>query len=165
VGSAAAPACARALPAASALLPKRGSRQPWHRQAPASQLPDLPPTPSPCSLLLASGGTDSAVTLYCRAAGRPDFELVTRLAGHENWVRGLAFTRVREAGGGVSLLLASASQDRYLRLWLVQQQGLEAQRRRDQQQAQDQGPGRPEALAQLITRYAPKPSFQAGSCR
>jgi WD40 repeat protein len=116
-------------------------------------------------VLLASGGTDSAIRLYCRAAGRPGFELVTRLAGHENWVRGLAFTRVREAGGGVSLLLASASQDRYLRVWLVQQQGREAQERRDQHAAQDQGAGGAEALAQLISRYAPKPSFQAGSCR
>lgn len=93
---------------------------------------------SPGWLLLATGGTDARVTLYVRApaaaaaatlganAGaqppqqqqqlpqQQGFQLACQLAGHENWVRSLAFAAVAggSAGAPPALLLASASQDR-----------------------------------------------------
>jgi hypothetical protein len=67
---------------------------------------------------MATGGTDSNVRLFVRPPGG-DFQLACQLKGHENWVKDLAFARVlepRKEGGMVeSLLLASASQDRWVR--------------------------------------------------
>jgi len=53
------------------------------------------------------------------------FDLQCQLRGHENWVKGVTFTRVQEPAvqqgqaGRVSLLLASAGQDRYGRIWCI----------------------------------------------
>ncbi|KAG1654228.1 hypothetical protein FOA52_004504, partial [Chlamydomonas sp. UWO 241] len=91
----------------------------------------------PTTLLLATGGTDKAVHLYVRAPGRDShFELACSLAGHENWVRSLAFchaTIVNSGGRGADsaaassqLLLASACQDRYARVWSIVAEGGEA---------------------------------------
>jgi WD40 repeat protein len=82
----------------------------------------LAPLPGdPQYIVLATGGTDSLIRLWLRAPGG-QFQLSCQLTGHENWVRGLAFAAVAEEGvgpgeqgdgaAGVSLLLASASQDR-----------------------------------------------------
>ncbi|KFM26617.1 Elongator complex protein 2 [Auxenochlorella protothecoides] len=80
------------------------------------------------SALLAVGGVDCSVSLYVRGPGG-DFLPGPRLKGHADWVRGLAWTH---APG--RLLLASASQDRYIR---------------------------PEAEA-LLTRFAPRPRLALG---
>lgn len=113
-------------------------------------LATLPEDPS--CVLLASGGTDSTVRLYVRdpdsssnynsmaaaadqhlqqqecagiSTAGPSFQLQCQLKGHENWVKGVAFQKVRELSaqpgqqGAVSLLLASAGQDRYGRIWCV----------------------------------------------
>lgn len=90
---------------------------------------------------MATGGTDSTVRLFVRgphdAASSsssdgvqqqqqqqgegqglqaPGFKLQCQLKGHENWIRGVAFTQVCETGSDgrehVSLLLATAAQDR-----------------------------------------------------
>ena len=58
------------------------------------------------SLMLALGGTDSAVRLFA-STGSNDFVLACVLRGHEDWIRGLDFSTQSE-----KLLLASASQDR-----------------------------------------------------
>lgn len=51
----------------------------------------LPGTPG--WLLLAAGGVDGAVRLYtCPPGGH--FQLACKLAGHQDWVRGLAFTQL-----------------------------------------------------------------------
>lgn len=65
-------------------------------------------------LLLASGGSDCQIHLWIRPPGPgARFSPTIKLAGHENWVRSLAFVRTRDvASGQPELLLASASQDR-----------------------------------------------------
>ena len=62
-------------------------------------------------IVLAVAGTIINVQIYVQTQG--GFELQATLAGHEGWVRSLDFlTRA-----GEDLLLASASQDKYVRLW------------------------------------------------
>lgn len=66
--------------------------------------------------VLAIGGTHYAVQLFSQEAGSRLFELQATLTGHEGWIRSLDFTR--ESGAADSdVLLASASQDKYIRLW------------------------------------------------
>jgi elongator complex protein 2 len=62
-------------------------------------------------IVLAVAGTTVGVQVYVRAQG--EFELQATLSGHEGWVRSLDFLSRR----GSDLLLASASQDKYVRLW------------------------------------------------
>ncbi|KAM0698704.1 hypothetical protein Q7P36_002171 [Cladosporium allicinum] len=62
-------------------------------------------------IVLAVAGTIINVQIYVQT--QSGFELQATLAGHEGWVRSLDFlTRA-----GEDLLLASASQDKYVRLW------------------------------------------------
>lgn len=110
---------------------------------------------NPGCVLMASGGTDSTIRLFVRdtstsssssssqaaapgsiqqtgapagavaSPGVPTFQLHCQLRGHENWVKGVAFTAVHEPAGPsgqpgeVSLLLATAGQDRYARIWCI----------------------------------------------
>jgi elongator complex protein 2 len=78
-------------------------------------------TPGP--LILAVAGTAAVVQLYVTDAaseGAADFTLRASLTGHEGWIRSLAFAQENDAPGS-DLLLASASQDKYIRLWRVRQ--------------------------------------------
>jgi elongator complex protein 2 len=62
-------------------------------------------------VVLAVAGTMISVQIYVQVQG--EFQLQATLSGHEGWVRSLDFlTRP-----GSDLLLASASQDKYVRLW------------------------------------------------
>lgn len=61
--------------------------------------------------VLAVAGTTAVVQIYVQAGDQ--FELQATLSGHEGWVRSLDFL----AESGNDLLLASASQDKYVRLW------------------------------------------------
>ncbi|XP_044261975.1 probable elongator complex protein 2 [Tribolium madens] len=61
------------------------------------------------SLILACGMDTSAIDLYIE---ENEFSHCHTLKGHEDWVRGLDFTT-----DGKDLLLASSSQDYYIRLW------------------------------------------------
>lgn len=95
----------------------------------------------PGCVLMATGGTDSTVRLWVlddssRSSGcggapleqqpLPPFKLQCQLRGHENWVKGVAFTCVHEPEGRLALLLASAGQDRYGRIWSVSTSAAEA---------------------------------------
>ncbi|KAM9385150.1 elongator complex protein 2 [Pholidichthys leucotaenia] len=60
--------------------------------------------------ILACGGDDSRVHLYVHADGQ--FQKAMSLQGHEDWVRGVAWTST-----GGELLLASCSQDSLIRVW------------------------------------------------
>ena len=72
-------------------------------------------------LLLAVAGTRGYVQIYVAERNKP-FCLQATLPGHEGWVRSL--TVVKETGDtGCDLLLASASQDKYIRLWRIHQGG------------------------------------------
>ena len=141
----------------------------------AVALTHLPMEPS--WLILATGGTDKLVRLYLRAPG-PDtqFVEVCRLPGHDNWVRSLAFCHARVGGGSaassadrreaapeVELLLASASQDRYGRIWRIRDEDVQAAAEAASEQLPGGGDGG--GLAAAIARYAPKPRFTAAGRR
>ena len=74
------------------------------------------------SLILAVGGTKTAIQIYVAqgAEDHLDFTLQATLAGHEGWIRSLAFVSAGQ-DADTDLLLASASQDKYIRLWRVRQ--------------------------------------------
>ncbi|KAI7214887.1 RNA polymerase II Elongator subunit [Hortaea werneckii] len=68
------------------------------------------------TVVLAVGGTASHVQLYSRTTYDEGFQLQATLTGHEGWIRTLDFARKNED----ELLLASGSQDKYIRLWRFQ---------------------------------------------
>lgn len=76
--------------------------------------------PQSKQVLLASSGDDETVSLWAeQSSGSGDasagkFERVHKLLGHEDWVRGLDFVY-----DGDDLLLASGSQDNFIRLWRI----------------------------------------------
>ncbi|KAI9040896.1 Elongator subunit ELP2 [Aspergillus affinis] len=69
-------------------------------------------------LVLAVAGTTNIIQLYTAENALVDFDmkLSAVLSGHEAWVRSLSFTHDKNSKVG-DLLLASASQDKYIRLW------------------------------------------------
>ncbi|KAJ6023279.1 uncharacterized protein N7446_013638 [Penicillium canescens] len=69
-------------------------------------------------LVLAVAGTTTKVQIYVSetSVDKPEFKRRATLAGHEAWVRALSFTQDKQSKEG-DILLASASQDRYIRLW------------------------------------------------
>ncbi|OLN84991.1 Elongator complex protein 2 [Colletotrichum chlorophyti] len=68
--------------------------------------------------VLAAAGTKTFVQIFVAAGGEEtlDFKLQATLSGHEGWIRSLDFTW-ETADANSDLLLASASQDKYVRLW------------------------------------------------
>ncbi|KAI4652535.1 uncharacterized protein J4E79_008841 [Alternaria viburni] len=66
------------------------------------------------STVLAVAGTRSTIQVFVSQEGQ--FQLSATLTGHEGWIRALAFTR-ETSDLDSDLLLASASQDKYVRLW------------------------------------------------
>ncbi|KAJ8113593.1 hypothetical protein OPT61_g4311 [Boeremia exigua] len=70
------------------------------------------------SMVLAVAGTRPAIQIF--VSKDTQFQLSATLSGHEGWIRSLDFTR--ETSDPTSdLLLASASQDKYIRLWRFHQ--------------------------------------------
>lgn len=67
------------------------------------------------AVLVAIGGTANKVHLAVVQGS--DFPIQASLEGHEGWVRSLAFRSSLGDDGDGDVLLASASQDRYIRLW------------------------------------------------
>ncbi|KAL3133219.1 hypothetical protein ABBQ38_007106 [Trebouxia sp. C0009 RCD-2024] len=121
-------------------------------------------------LLLAMGGVDCSIRL---ALAPPDgsFLAVCSLSGHADWVRSLAFTQPPDPPAATQqghLLLASASQDKYLRVWRIQPQSAPQPAPQSAPQSTHQEPPSTSApnstssngnLANDIARYAPKPQF------
>ena len=68
------------------------------------------------SFILAVGGTRSTIQIF--VSRDTQFQPAATLTGHEGWIRALDFTRETSRSDG-DLLLASASQDKYIRLWRV----------------------------------------------
>lgn len=84
------------------------------------------------SYVLAIGGTSSIICLYGSVdseanSGGLQVELKAKLPGHEDWIRSFDFVAENE-----TLLLASASQDRYIRLWRIDKRQV-----REQEQSVD----------------------------
>jgi elongator complex protein 2 len=74
-------------------------------------------------LILAVAGTTNSVQIFTAStddASGAEFTLQATLPGHENWIRSLDFIREKPEQGS-DLLLASASQDKYIRLWRIHQ--------------------------------------------
>ncbi|KAL6719593.1 Elongator subunit elp2 [Lecanora helva] len=65
--------------------------------------------------VLAIAGTTSIVQVFILTESE-NFTLQATLTGHEGWVRSLAFSKESYAPSS-DLVLASASQDKYIRLW------------------------------------------------
>jgi elongator complex protein 2 len=68
------------------------------------------------STALAVSGTRSTIQIF--VSHDTQFQLSATLTGHEGWIRALAFIREKSDQSG-DLLLASASQDKYIRLWRI----------------------------------------------
>ncbi|KAF6223434.1 hypothetical protein HO133_000277 [Letharia lupina] len=71
-------------------------------------------------LVLAAAGTKSIVQIYVASTDSQFFHQVT-LPGHEGWIRSLSITQESDVADS-DLLLASASQDKYIRLWRIIQE-------------------------------------------
>ena len=71
------------------------------------------------ALVLAVGGTKNTIQIHVaqETQEHASFSLKATLTGHEAWIRSLNFTQ--ESNKGNDLLLASASQDKYIRLWRI----------------------------------------------
>lgn len=76
----------------------------------------------PDVLILAAAGTRETVQILTADlhAPRIDFSVQATLSGHEGWVRSLNFTKETSKENS-DLLLASASQDKYIRIWRIHQ--------------------------------------------
>lgn len=72
------------------------------------------------SLMLAAAGTRDTVQILTSDTqdNSLQFNVQATLTGHENWIRSLSFVR-ESTSPGSDLLLASASQDKYIRIWRV----------------------------------------------
>ncbi|CAG9826810.1 unnamed protein product [Diabrotica balteata] len=76
--------------------------------------------PNSDELLLACALDDSKIHIFSESkSDNLQFEEGTKLAGHEDWVRGLDFTK-----DGDDLILASSSQDAFIRLWRLSTKNL-----------------------------------------
>ncbi|KAI8645941.1 quinon protein alcohol dehydrogenase-like superfamily [Parasitella parasitica] len=78
--------------------------------------------------VFASGHTDKLISIYIYQAESKQYEKMHTLTGHDNWVRDLSFATytVSEENAHENnifqegdLVLASASQDKYIRLWKI----------------------------------------------
>ena len=67
------------------------------------------------SAFLAAGGTRNEISIYSlqNLSSQPNIDLTATLKGHDGWIRSLAFC----AHPNGDQLLASASADKYVRLW------------------------------------------------
>ncbi|KAM3073510.1 Elongator subunit elp2 [Clarireedia jacksonii] len=80
-----------------------------------------PLTGAPNSLVLAVAGTKDIIQIHVLDAQEgPEFKFKATLSGHEGWIRSLEFTQEND-GPESDLLLSSASQDKYIRLWRIHQ--------------------------------------------
>jgi elongator complex protein 2 len=77
--------------------------------------------------IFASGHTDKLIAIYIYQISTKQFEKMHILQGHDNWVRDLSFATYTASDNASAnnlfqqgdLVLASASQDKYIRLWKI----------------------------------------------
>ena len=70
------------------------------------------------TVVLAVAGTRSHVQLFVSSTAEKNFTTAATLTGHEGWIRSLSFVHEDDSPRS-DLLLASASQDKYIRLWRI----------------------------------------------
>lgn len=75
------------------------------------------------ALVLAVAGTKDVIQIFvAESSANAEFQLQATLTGHEGWIRSLDFTwETKDGDVNSDLLLASASQDKYIRLWRLHQ--------------------------------------------
>ncbi|EGO60378.1 hypothetical protein NEUTE1DRAFT_75384 [Neurospora tetrasperma FGSC 2508] len=77
------------------------------------------------SLILAVAGTTNIIQVFTASTvddTQLEFTPQATLPGHENWIRSLDFIREKPKSEAESdILLASASQDKYIRIWRIHQ--------------------------------------------
>lgn len=86
--------------------------------------------PGTTAVFLVCGAVDNLVHVFSSSESTPlttpektgvKFSKLTTLSGHESWVRALAFAQFEnKSSGSPYLLLASAAQDRRVRLWKIE---------------------------------------------
>ncbi|CAO3634423.1 unnamed protein product [Mucor hiemalis] len=84
----------------------------------------LPESKTP---IFASGHTDKLISIYIYQSTSNKFEKMHTLTGHDNWVRDLSFATYTDTEDvhtnnlfqNGDLVLASGSQDKYIRLWKI----------------------------------------------
>jgi elongator complex protein 2 len=77
--------------------------------------------------IFASGHTDKLIAIYIYQTSTKQFEKMHVLQGHDNWVRDLSFATYTASENASAnnlfqegdLVLASGSQDKYIRLWKI----------------------------------------------
>lgn len=74
------------------------------------------------SWILAAAGTKNIIQIYIASHSTTsmEFRIQSSLTGHDGWIRSLAWIQ-DPAVDDPDLLLASASQDKYIRLWRIHQ--------------------------------------------
>ncbi|EQL01295.1 elongator protein 2 [Ophiocordyceps sinensis CO18] len=74
------------------------------------------------ALVIAAAGTRDTIQILTAdtEAENSQFKLQATLSGHEGWIRSLSFTK-ESRDASCDLLLASASQDKYVRIWRIHQ--------------------------------------------
>lgn len=79
------------------------------------------PIPGTKDIIMALAGTDSAIRIFVSAdpSESVQFRQVACLPGHAGWIFALDFTLIADGESSPHLMLASASQDKYIRLWKV----------------------------------------------
>ncbi|KAI8984320.1 WD40-repeat-containing domain protein [Mycotypha africana] len=83
--------------------------------------------PNTKTSVFASGHTDKIISIYAYQQDVKQFKKLHSLQGHDNWVRDLSFASFTKIEGTQAnnsfkegdLILSSASQDRYIRLWKI----------------------------------------------
>jgi elongator complex protein 2 len=72
---------------------------------------------SDSALILAVAGSTTTISVYISPAPGAEFTHQATLSGHENWIRSLSFIHEDPSSQDSDLILASSSQDLYIRLW------------------------------------------------
>lgn len=74
--------------------------------------------PNTTNMLFTVGGSSNLIDVYVSSIvnGKYVFTYISSLDGHSDWVRSLDITVEQKTG---DLLLASASQDKYVRIWRI----------------------------------------------
>ena len=70
------------------------------------------------NFVIIVGGTNSQIQVFASPTDSLQFKVVASLTGHEGWIRSLAFKHSSDSG---DVLFASASQDKFIRLWRLHQ--------------------------------------------
>ena len=79
-------------------------------------------SPESKEFVLAVAGTKPTIQIYVAKGDDTvpsNFALVATLTGHEAWIRSLAITYENPENAASDLIVASASQDKYIRLWRI----------------------------------------------